>query len=114
MMAERSLTDASSALADERRRLPWQPAIIAAISPLTKRTTSCCFTPAVPLQFRAGQHLDVRLTPANGIRAERSYSIASAPEAPSMIELVIERLEDGEVSPFFHDVAAIGDEIEIR
>src|SRR6185503_8105065 len=46
--------------------------------------------------------------------AERSYSIASAPERESDFELAIERLEDGEVSPFFHDVAEIGDDIELR
>jgi ferredoxin-NADP reductase len=113
-MADRRVTDALSAMAEERRRLPWQPATIAAIAPLTKRATSCSFAPSVPLRFRAGQHLDVRLLPANGVRAERSYSIASAPETPGMIELVVERLEDGDVSPFFHDIAAIGDEIEIR
>jgi ferredoxin-NADP reductase len=73
-----------------------------------------CFRPSSPFSFRAGQHVDVRLTAPDGYRAERSYSIASAPEAPNMIELVIERLENGEVSPFFHDVAAVSDKIEIR
>jgi ferredoxin-NADP reductase len=47
-------------------------------------------------------------------QAERSYSIASAPHSPHGLELVIERLDDGEVSPFFHDVAEVGDDIELR
>ena len=63
--------------------------------------------------FLAGQHVDVRLTAPDGYQAERSYSIGSAPETPD-IELVIERLDDGEVSPFFHEVVAVGDTIEMR
>jgi ferredoxin-NADP reductase len=70
--------------------------------------------PAHPFAFRAGQHVDVRLTAPDGYQAQRSYSIASAPEHPALIELTIERLDDGEVSPYFHDVAAVGDEIELR
>jgi ferredoxin-NADP reductase len=72
------------------------------------------FAPERPFAFRAGQHVDVRLTATDGYQAQRSYSIASAPEAPKEIELAIERLEDGEVSPFFHEAAAVGDEIELR
>jgi ferredoxin-NADP reductase len=64
--------------------------------------------------FRAGQHLDVRLTAPDGYQAQRSYSVASAPGLEGLYELVVERLEDGEVSPFFHDVAEVGDAIEIR
>jgi ferredoxin-NADP reductase len=62
----------------------------------------------------AGQHVDVRLTAPDGYQAQRSYSIASAPESTGDLELVIERLDDGEVSPFFHEVAAVGDAIELR
>src|SRR4029077_19426876 len=62
---------------------------------------------------RAGQHVDVRLTAPDGYQAERSYSIASAPGTEN-IELAIERLDEGEVSPFFHDVARTGDTIEVR
>lgn len=58
--------------------------------------------------------MDVRLTAEDGYQAERSYSIASAPDAAGDLELVIERLDDGEVSPFFHDVAQVGDVIELR
>ena len=63
--------------------------------------------------FMAGQHVNVRLTAPDGYRAQRSYSIASAPETTDHIELAIEELVDGEVSPFFHEVAAVGDEIEL-
>jgi ferredoxin-NADP reductase len=75
---------------------------------------SFTFSPSLPFPFRAGQHVDIRLTAPDGYRAERSYSIASAPETPSLIELVIERLEEGEVSPFFHEIAVVGDDIELR
>ena len=56
----------------------------------------------------------MRLTAPDGYQAERSYSIASAPEETAAIELAIERLDDGEVSPFFHDIAEVGDAIELR
>jgi ferredoxin-NADP reductase len=62
---------------------------------------------------RAGQHVDVRLTADDGYQAERSYSIASAPE-DSHIVLTVERLDDGEVSPYLVDVLAPGDELELR
>ncbi|TIN57270.1 MAG: oxidoreductase, partial [Mesorhizobium sp.] len=72
------------------------------------------FQPSRPFAYRAGQHVDVRLTAPDGYQARRSYSIASAPETSGAIELAIEKLDDGEVSPFFHEVAAVGDEIELR
>jgi ferredoxin-NADP reductase len=61
---------------------------------------------------RAGQHLDVRLTAPDGYQAERSYSISSAPGEP--LAITVERLEDGEVSPYLVDVAREGDEFEVR
>jgi ferredoxin-NADP reductase len=64
--------------------------------------------------FRAGQHLDVRLSAPDGYQAQRSYSVASAPGLKGTYEIVVERLGDGEVSPFLHDVAEIGDALEIR
>jgi ferredoxin-NADP reductase len=70
--------------------------------------------PRIWRPFRAGQHLDLRLTAPDGYQAQRSYSVASAPELEGLYELVIERLDDGEVSPFLHDVAEVGDAIEIR
>jgi ferredoxin-NADP reductase len=62
---------------------------------------------------RAGQHVDVRLTAEDGYQAERSYSIASAPEDPHLV-LTVERLDDGEVSPYLTDVLLPGDELELR
>jgi ferredoxin-NADP reductase len=61
----------------------------------------------------AGQHVDVRLTAEDGYQAERSYSIASAPEAPDL-ELTIERIDDGEVSPYLADEVREGDQFEVR
>ena len=61
---------------------------------------------------RAGQHLDVRLTAEDGYQAQRSYSIASAPEEP--LAITVERLDDGEVSPYLVDVAREGDRFEVR
>jgi ferredoxin-NADP reductase len=62
---------------------------------------------------RAGQHVDVRLTAEDGYQAERSYSIASAPEGEHLM-LTVERLEDGEVSPYLTEVLRPGDELELR
>ena len=94
--------------------LLWQKAIITAIVPQAPRVNSFFFRLPQPMAFIPGQHMDVRLTAPDGYQAQRSYSIASAPESTGDLELVIERLDDGEVSPFFHDVAAVGDEIELR
>jgi ferredoxin-NADP reductase len=61
-----------------------------------------------------GQHYDVRLTAPDGYTAQRSYSIASSPLDEGEIELTIDRLADGEVSPYFHDVLVEGDQVEVR
>ena len=62
---------------------------------------------------RAGQHVDVRLTAADGYQAERSYSIASAPES-ELLSLTVERIDDGEVSPYLVGELRPGDELELR
>ncbi len=62
---------------------------------------------------RAGQHVDVRLTAEDGYQSERSYSIASAPE-DSHVALTVERLRDGEVSPYLTEELRRGDQIEMR
>jgi ferredoxin-NADP reductase len=95
-------------------KLLWRPATVVAIEPRTPTVKSFFFRLAQPVGFTAGQHMDVRLTAADGYQAQRSYSIASAPETDHSIELAIERLQDGEVSPFFHGTVAVGDEIELR
>jgi ferredoxin-NADP reductase len=62
---------------------------------------------------RAGQHVDIRLTAEDGYQAQRSYSIASAPE-DELLALTVERLEDGEVSPYLTEVLQPGDDLELR
>jgi ferredoxin-NADP reductase len=61
----------------------------------------------------AGQHVDIRLTAEDGYQAQRSYSIASAPEE-GRLALTVERLADGEVSPYLTDVLVVGDKLELR
>ena len=62
----------------------------------------------------AGQHYIVRLTAPDGYRAQRSYSVGSSPLQEGVIDLTIDRLDDGEVSTYFHDVVQEGDEVEVR
>jgi ferredoxin-NADP reductase len=62
----------------------------------------------------AGQHVDVRLTASDGYSAARSYSIANAPNSEMRVELTVERLPDGEVSPYLTQELAVGDQLEIR
>src|SRR5262249_30559221 len=67
-----------------------------------------------PVPHRAGQHFVVRLTAPDGYTAQRSYSVASAPDDTAEIELTVERLENGEVSTFLCDVLEVGDALEVR
>jgi ferredoxin-NADP reductase len=90
----------------------WQEAVIERIVPQTPRVVSVYVRVALGPTV-AGQHVDVRLTAPDGYQAQRSYSIASPPGAAS-VELAIERLDDGEVSPYFHEIARPGDTIELR
>src|ERR1700757_3085707 len=62
----------------------------------------------------AGQHVDVRLTAPDGYSAVRSYSIASAPSSDGRLELTVERLPNGEVSPYLTQEVMVGDELEVR
>jgi ferredoxin-NADP reductase len=87
---------------------------VTAVVPRTPRIKSFFFALPEPPGFVPGQHMDVRLVAADGYEAQRSYSIASAPEQTDALELAIERLQDGEVSPFFHDEVQVGDGIELR
>src|SRR5919204_2693384 len=97
-----------------KRTLEWQIATVKAVKRETPKVKS--FTLALPdwMQHRAGQHYDVRLTAPDGYQAQRSYSIASEPERAGEIDLTVEKLEDGEVSPYLHDVLVVGDQIEVR
>ena len=94
--------------------LRWQIGTVTAIRPQTERVSS--FTISLPdwRPHRAGQHYDVRLTAPDGYQAQRSYSIASAADRAGEVELGIERIADGEVSPYFHDVLEEGDRVELR
>ena len=89
------------------RRLAWLIGEVVETSPETPRTKSLFLEVPGWQGHRAGQHVDVRLTAEDGYQAQRSYSIASAPENGS-IELVVERLDDGEVSPYLTDELRAG------
>ena len=93
-------------------RLTWQAATVTAARWETPSVRTVELdVPAWP-GHQAGQHLDVRLTAEDGYTAERSYSIASAPGEP--LAITVERLEDGEVSPYLAGELRAGDELEIR
>jgi len=95
-------------------RLTWQLGEVVATQAETARTKS--ITLALPnwMGHRPGQHVDVRLTAEDGYQAERSYSIASPPEEDRCVILTVERLDDGEVSPYLTDELRIGDQLELR
>lgn len=95
-------------------RLVWRTEIIESIDTVTPRVKAIKLQVEWSAAFRAGQYVDIRLTAPDGYRALRSYSIASAPTDSGSIEIMIERLDQGEVSGFFHEVAEPGDPIELR
>jgi len=94
--------------------IQWQIATVTTVKDETPTVKS--FSLALPkwMPHRAGQHYDVRLTAPDGYQAQRSYSIASAPERAGTIDLSIERIADGEVSTYMHDVLVPGDQVEVR
>jgi ferredoxin-NADP reductase len=94
-------------------RLNWLQAEVADVVSETPRVKTIGFDVAGWPGHRAGQHVDVRLTAEDGYQAERSYSIASAPDG-MRIELTVERLDDGEVSPYLTEELRHGDRIELR
>jgi ferredoxin-NADP reductase len=95
-------------------RLSWQLGEVVATQEETARAKSIIL--AVPHWngHRPGQHVDVRLTAEDGYQAERSYSIASAPKPDQRLTLTVERLDDGEVSPYLMDELRVGDQLELR
>src|SRR5215218_1323931 len=94
-------------------RLTWLEAQVAGIVSETPRVRSLVLdVPGWP-GHSAGQHVDVRLTAEDGYQAQRSYSIASPPEEAS-VTLTVERLDDGEVSPYLVDEVVEGDRFELR
>ena len=100
-------------MADTQPRLVWQRATVRQAIQETPHVKSLVLdVPGWPVH-RAGQHLDVRLTAADGYQAERSYSVSSAPADPH-VTLTVERLADGEVSPYLTDELRPGDALEVR
>ena len=90
-------------------RLSWRAALVLEVRHESTRAR----TLALDLPDWPGQHVDVRLTAADGYQAQRSYSIASAPDG-SRVELTVERLADGEVSPYLTDELRPGNLLELR
>ena len=94
-------------------RLSWTVATVAEVVPETAEAVTIALdVPGWP-GHEAGQHVDLRLTAEDGYQAERSYSIASAPEN-ARVQLTVERIDDGEVSPYLVDEVRRGDSFEIR
>ena len=96
-----------------RRRLNWQLARVGDVVTENARTKSLELDAADWPGQLAGQHVDVRLTAEDGYQAQRSYSIASAPEDEHLV-LTVERLDDGEVSPYLTETLEPGDDLELR
>lgn len=102
-----------SAVADHAARIEWRAATVAQVITETALTKTLVLdVPGWP-GHQAGQHVDVRLTADDGYQAQRSYSIASAP-GDSRLAITIERLDDGEVSPYLVSELRIGDQLELR
>lgn len=93
---------------------PWQSARVLAVRDEAPKVRTFRLALDEPTGHRAGQHYVVRLTAPDGYTASRSYSVASAPDGTGEFELTVERLEDGEVSGYLHDVVEPGDELEVR
>ena len=94
--------------------ITWQLATVTAIRDETPTVRSFALHVPAWNEHRAGQHVDLRLTAEDGYSVERSYSIASEPGRADEIEITVERIEGGEVSPFLDDVVVVGDRIEVR
>lgn len=94
-------------------RLEWRVASVARVRDETARARTLVLDVPDWPGHRPGQHLDVRLTAEDGYQAQRSYSIASAPEEAA-VALTVERIDDGEVSPYLLDVLGPGDGVEVR
>lgn len=98
---------------DIHPRLQWQNARIETLETLSPRVRRVVLRPQHWLAVKPGQHLDVRLTAPDGYQAQRSYSLLRADNATMLYELGIEQLDSGEVSPWFHNEAQIGDDVDV-
>jgi ferredoxin-NADP reductase len=97
-----------------KQTLNWQIASVTDIRPETAKVKSFTLTLPAWMRHRAGQHYDIRLTAEDGYQAQRSYSIASEPEREGEVDITVERINDGEVSTYMHEVLVPGDRIEAR
>ena len=93
---------------------PWQSARITGIHQETPTAKTFTLTLPQPRSFWAGQHFIVRLTAPDGYRAQRSYSIASAPSNSAEVDLTVEILPGGEVPGFLHEAVEVGDMLDVR
>jgi ferredoxin-NADP reductase len=87
---------------------------VLAVTVETPRAKTFRLALPAPSDHLAGQYVVVRLTAPDGYTAQRSYSVASPPDGTNEIDLTVERLDDGEVSTFLHDVVEPGDDLEVR
>jgi ferredoxin-NADP reductase len=94
--------------------LEWQIATVKAVRTETPEVKTLTLTLPGWTPHRPGQHYDVRLTAEDGYSTQRSYSIASEPERTGEIDITVERIRDGEVSPYLDDTAVVGDRFEVR
>jgi ferredoxin-NADP reductase len=97
-----------------KQTLNWQIASVRDVKPETAKVKTFTLTLPAWTRHRPGQHYDIRLTAEDGYQAQRSYSIASEPERVGEIDLTVERIEDGEVSTYMHDVLIPSDRVEVR
>ena len=106
----------SPALAAPRpaSRVDWRLATVTAVRDETPTVRSFTLGLDGWPGHRPGQHVDLRLTAEDGYSVERSYSIASEPERAGEVDITVERIPDGEVSPFMHDVVVVDDRLEVR
>jgi ferredoxin-NADP reductase len=104
-------------------RRQWRPAVVTGLHDETATARTFRLRILAPDgetvdRHVPGQHYDIRLTAPDGSTAQRSYSIASAPAQPPKdgreVELTVERIEEGEVSPYLHDDIGVGDQVELR
>jgi ferredoxin-NADP reductase len=97
-----------------KRPLEWQIATVKALRVETLDVKTLTLTLPDWTAHRPGQHYDIRLTAEDGYSTQRSYSIASEPERTGEIDITVERIGDGEVSPYLDDTVVVGDRFEVR
>ena len=99
---------------EQRAPGQWQIGEVTSIKVENPRVKSFRVRLPMWMPHLPGQHYDIRLTAPDGYTAQRSYSIASSPLDQGEVELTVDRLDDGEVSPYLHDVLVEGDQVEVR